>query len=71
MALLSLMLLFVPVPLSPAFKTHTADVYASDDFVAKGKEAEPFLSSLKPILGGRNTSFGTLAFPLSVIEPQG
>lgn len=41
----------------PTFDQHTADFYASPQFLQKAQEAAPFLNALAPYLDGRSTNF--------------
>lgn len=44
----------------PAFTRRTKAVYRTPDFLALAEEAKPFLDTLGPIVGGRNTSLESM-----------
>jgi prostatic aicd phosphatase len=44
----------------PAFTRRTKAVYQTPDFLALAEQAKPFLDSLKPIVGGRDTSLASM-----------
>ncbi|KAJ6597460.1 phosphoglycerate mutase-like protein [Mycena vulgaris] len=54
----------------PNFDLHVANLEKSDLFLAKGKEAGPFLQKLKPYLGGRPIDFSFMMWDFVDVQMQ-